>query len=131
MMLRNGHLSGRAPMRMTDQEVRGLRPKIIGARVRRVEDPRLLTGQGSFADDRVCPNALHVAFRRSDQSHARISSIECSEARRIPGVVAVFTAAEIEGFVGPIVATSRMKDYYATPIHLLARYKGGMSGRAS
>jgi aerobic carbon-monoxide dehydrogenase large subunit len=110
-------------MPMIDQEAPGLRPKIIGARVKRVEDPRLLTGQGSFADDRVLPGALHVAFRRSDQSHARISSIDCAEARGILGVVAVFTAAELEGLVNPIVATSRMKDYYATPIHLLARDK--------
>src|SRR5438874_2344167 len=123
MMPHNGHLSRRASMRMTDQDAPGLRPKIIGARVKRVEDPRLLTGQGAFADDRLCPGALHVAFRRSDQSHARISSIECSEARRMPGVVAVFTAAELEGLVNPIVATSRMKNYYATPIHLLARDK--------
>jgi len=110
-------------MHMTDQDAPGLRPKIIGARVKRVEDPRLLTGQGSFADDRICPGALHVAFRRSDHSHARILRVDCSEARKMPGIFAVFTAAELEGLVNPIVATSRMKNYYATPIHLLARDK--------
>jgi hypothetical protein len=39
----------------------GLRPKNIGARVKRVEDPRLLTGQGSFTADRIVPGALHIA----------------------------------------------------------------------
>jgi carbon-monoxide dehydrogenase large subunit len=50
---------------MMDHDAPGLRPKIIGASVRRVEDRRLLTGQGSFAGDRTCPGALHLAFRRS------------------------------------------------------------------
>jgi carbon-monoxide dehydrogenase large subunit len=56
----------------------GLRPKNIGARVKRVEDPRLLTGQGSFTADRIVPGALHVAFRRSDHAHALIASISTS-----------------------------------------------------
>ena len=51
------------------------RPKIIGARVKRTEDPRLLTGHGSFVDDRQV-NALHVAFRRSEHAHARIVKID-------------------------------------------------------
>jgi carbon-monoxide dehydrogenase large subunit len=67
----------------------GLRPKNIGARVKRVEDPRLLTGQGSFTADRIVPGALHVAFRRSDQSHALISSISTSAAAEMPGVFAI------------------------------------------
>jgi hypothetical protein len=44
----------------------------IGARVRRVEDPRLLTGLGTFTDDRIVAGALHVALRRSDHAHALI-----------------------------------------------------------
>ncbi len=59
---------------MSDQ--RDLRPKSIGARIKRVEDPRLLTGQGAFADDRVTPGALHAAFRRSDHAHARIVRVD-------------------------------------------------------
>ena len=69
------------------------RPKIVGARVKRTEDPRLLTGRGSFVDDR--PAALHVAFRRSEHSHARIKAIECGAARKADGVVAVFTAEDL------------------------------------
>ena len=54
-----------------DALARGLRPRNVGARMKRVEDPRLLAGQGSFTDDRLVPHALHVAFRRSDRAHAR------------------------------------------------------------
>ena len=71
------------------------RPKIIGARIKRTEDPRLLTGLGTFTDDRQVLRLLHVAFRRSDQSHARIRAIDCAAARQAPGVVAVFTADDL------------------------------------
>jgi aerobic carbon-monoxide dehydrogenase large subunit len=111
-------------------ELGELRPKLVGARVKRVEDPRLLTGQGSFADDRLIPGALHVAFRRSDHAHARIAAIECSEARNLPGVFAIFTGEDLEGVVKPIVATSRMKSYHPTPIHVLARGKVRHVGEA-
>jgi carbon-monoxide dehydrogenase large subunit len=99
------------------------RPKIVGARIKRTEDPRLLTGVGAYTDDRQSASALHVAFRRSDQSHARIRSIDCSPARNAPDVVAVFTAEDLADLVTPIVATSRMPNYYATPILPLARGK--------
>jgi carbon-monoxide dehydrogenase large subunit len=96
------------------------RPKIIGARVKRTEDPRLLTGRGSFVDDRQV-SALHVAFRRSEHAHARIVSIECAAARAAPGVIAVFTVDDLA--VKPLTAASRMKGYYATPVLPLARGK--------
>src|SRR5580693_2926927 len=63
----------------------GLRPKNIGARVKRVEDRRLLTGEGAFTGDRVVPGALHVAFRRSDHVHALISNISTAAAAEMPG----------------------------------------------
>jgi len=100
-----------------------LRPKIIGARVQRVEDPRLLRGLGSYVDDRQIARVLHVAFRRSDHSHARIGSIDCSKALAAPGVAAVLTADDLNGLVQPLYATSRMAGYYATPIFPLARGK--------
>jgi carbon-monoxide dehydrogenase large subunit len=107
---------------MTDAELY-TRPKIVGARIKRTEDPRLLTGRGAYTDDRQVADALHVAFRRSDQSHARIVSIDCTAARAAPGIVAVFTAEDFDGVVKPVVATSRMPNYYATPILPLARGK--------
>jgi carbon-monoxide dehydrogenase large subunit len=107
---------------MTDASGIHARPKIIGARIKRTEDPRLLTGLGAYTDDREVVRALHVAFRRSDQSHARIRAIDCSAARAAPGVVTVFTAEDLID-VKPLAAASRMANYYATPILPLARGK--------
>jgi carbon-monoxide dehydrogenase large subunit len=69
--------------------------KLIGKRIKRNEDPRLLTGQALFVDDVQIPGMLHAAFVRSDYAHARISSIDVSEALERPGVVAVFTAEDM------------------------------------
>ncbi len=73
----------------------------VGASVKRVEDPRFLTGQGRYVDDLKFPNMAHAAFLRSPYSHARIT-VDASEARALPGVVAVFTAADLVGVVNPI-----------------------------
>ncbi|GAC1548655.1 MAG: xanthine dehydrogenase family protein molybdopterin-binding subunit [Beijerinckiaceae bacterium] len=98
------------------------RPKIIGARIKRTEDPRLLTGRGAYTDDRKVPGLLHVAFRRSDHSHALISSVDTTNAKQAPGVIAVFTAEDMTD-VTAVFATSRMKDYHATAILALAKEK--------
>jgi carbon-monoxide dehydrogenase large subunit len=91
-----------------------LRPKLIGARIKRVEDPRLLTGQGVYVDDRRAVRMLHIAFRRSDYSHARIVNIDTSAAKKIPGVFGVFTHLDIEPIATSVRATSRTKNYHAT-----------------
>ena len=101
----------------------GLRPKNIGARIKRVEDPRLLTGQGAFTADQLVPGALHVAFRRSDHAHALISGISTSAAAEMPGVFAIYTAQELDDLVEPVRALSRMGNYHATTLHPLARDK--------
>jgi carbon-monoxide dehydrogenase large subunit len=69
--------------------------KSIGIRMKRVEDPRLLTGQALFVDDVDIPNMLHAAFLRSDYAHAYLRSVDVSKARAHPGVVAVFTAEDM------------------------------------
>src|SRR6188472_908040 len=66
-----------------------------GAPVRRVEDPRLLRGEAPYTDDLKVPGALQAVFVRSDWAHARIASIDTAEAAQAPGVVAVFTAADL------------------------------------
>ncbi len=63
--------------------------------VRRREDPRLITGAGEFVDDLRVPGCLHAAMLRSPHAHARIRSIDVSAARRAPGVVGVFVAADL------------------------------------
>jgi len=69
--------------------------KFIGKRIRRIEDPRLLTGQALFVDDVEIPGMLHAAFVRSDYAHAHLKSIDVSAARERPGVVAIFTAEDM------------------------------------
>ncbi len=105
-----------------------IRPGLIGARVQRLEDPRLLTGQGSFVDDRKLPGLLHVAFCRANVPHARIGKIEFAAAAAMPGVVAVVRAEDIADASRSLRATSRMADYYATELPVLAvdkvRYVG-------
>ena len=75
--------------------------KYVGQRITRNEDPRLLTGQALFVDDVHLPGMLHAAFLRSDYAHARILSIDVSAARQRPGVVAVYTAADMGDFWKP------------------------------
>ncbi len=73
----------------------------IGERVRRNEDPRLLTGQALFVDDVDLPGMLHAAFLRSPHAHARILGIDVARARALPGVVAVYTAADLGAYWQP------------------------------
>src|SRR6516165_773301 len=68
---------------------------ILGTAVRRVEDPDLLLGRAHFVDDLPIPGVLHLAFVRSSQAHARIAGIDVDDARGQPGVVGVFTAADL------------------------------------
>jgi carbon-monoxide dehydrogenase large subunit len=77
-------------------------PKLVGQRVRRREDPRLIQGRGTYVDDLKLAGMLHLAFKRSDVAHARIRSIDTSAAKGMPGVEAVYTGADIAKFVKPV-----------------------------
>ncbi len=70
-------------------------PRYAGTRVHRVEDLRLLTGRGGFVDDISRPGMLHACFVRSPFARARINGIDASAALALPGVRAVFTAADL------------------------------------
>lgn len=107
-----------------------LRPRHVGAPIKRTEDPRLLTGRGEYSADRKPDRALHVAFRRSEQSHAKIVRIDTTAAQGAPGVLAVFTAETIAGDFEPVIPFSRMPNYYATPIVPLATGKVRYVGEA-
>ena len=67
----------------------------VGARTKRNEDPRLLTGRALFVDDIHLADMLHVAFVRSPHAHARILGIDASQAREMEGVVAIYTAEDL------------------------------------
>jgi carbon-monoxide dehydrogenase large subunit len=74
----------------------------VGQPLKRVEDPRLLTGRGRFVDDVQLPGMLHAAVLRSAQAHAHLRRVDAAAARRLAGVVAVLTGAEIDGALGAI-----------------------------
>ena len=71
----------------------------VGQSLNRFEDDRLLKGGGAFVDDMKPPGLLHGYFVRSQHAHARILSVDVSQAQNMPGVVAVLTGAEIAGRV--------------------------------
>ena len=75
--------------------------RYFGERIKRNEDPRLLTGQGLYVDDVNLPNMLHVAFVRSPYAHAKINSIDISQAMQREGVVAIYTANDLGNYWKP------------------------------
>jgi carbon-monoxide dehydrogenase large subunit len=75
---------------------------LIGARVKRKEDPRLVTGKGSYVGDLKLPGMRHVAFVRSPYAHARIRSIDATVALQRPGVVAVVTGKDFAQLCAPM-----------------------------
>jgi aerobic carbon-monoxide dehydrogenase large subunit len=77
-------------------------PKLVGQRVKRREDPRLIQGRGTYVDDVKIAGMQHMAFKRSDIAHGRIRSIDTSAAEGMPGVEAVFTGAQIARFMKPM-----------------------------
>ena len=70
--------------------------RALGGVVKRREDPRLITGAGRYTDDVQLDGCLHAVFVRSTFAHARIRGIDTTEATAMPGVVGVFTAADLE-----------------------------------
>jgi carbon-monoxide dehydrogenase large subunit len=75
--------------------VNGTESTYIGHRRVRREDPALLTGEARFTDDLAIPGALHMAVLRSTMAHARLVSVDVSEALAMPGVVAVHTGDDL------------------------------------
>ncbi|MEI7771210.1 MAG: molybdopterin cofactor-binding domain-containing protein, partial [Chloroflexales bacterium] len=69
---------------------------LIGAEVKRKEDPRLIRGAGTYVGDLKLPDMLHVALVRSPYPHARIGAITRAAAEAMPGVVAVITGADLQ-----------------------------------
>jgi carbon-monoxide dehydrogenase large subunit len=78
----------------------------VGTSVRRREDPRLLTGHGTYVDDVTVRGMVHAHFARSDLARGRIRRLDTTAARHAPGVVAVLTGADLNGLVrGRMAAT--------------------------
>ncbi|MDQ1534052.1 MAG: aerobic carbon-monoxide dehydrogenase large subunit [Actinomycetota bacterium] len=94
--------------------------RFVGQSVKRREDPRLLTGHGTYVDDIAFPGMLHGAFVRSHMARARIVSIDVIEARALPGVFAVLTAAELNADAGSLQPTMLLNDPANAPLRPLA-----------
>src|SRR5262249_1863035 len=73
-----------------------------GARVHRVEDPKFLTGRGRYLDDLAPPDLLQAHFVRSPHAHARLTRIDLSPVRALPGVVAAWGGADLAAAVRPL-----------------------------
>jgi carbon-monoxide dehydrogenase large subunit len=71
--------------------------RLFGTSIKRREDPRLITGRGTYVDDVKLPGTTYAVFVRSPHAHARIRSVDAAAARRHPGVVAVFTGRDMTG----------------------------------
>jgi carbon-monoxide dehydrogenase large subunit len=72
----------------------------------RKEDQRFITGRGRYVDDMRVPDCLHAAFVRSPYAHARVERVDADAARAMPGVVAIFTAADLPECKRPIPAAT-------------------------
>lgn len=106
---------------MADDTEREVQPfRWIGSRVRRKEDLRLTTGHGRYVGDIKLPHMVHAAALRSPFGHARINGIDASTALAMEGVVAFYSAAEIEGKVGrfPEPALSELNPAIRSEINL-------------
>jgi carbon-monoxide dehydrogenase large subunit len=85
---------------MTIAEPVETRTKYTGSRVRRTEDPRLLAGRGQYIDDLTVPKMIEAAVLRSPMAHARITSIDVSRARELPGVFDIITGEDLAAVAG-------------------------------
>jgi carbon-monoxide dehydrogenase large subunit len=95
-------------------------PKLLGASVRRREDPRFLTGRGHYVDDLVRPNMLHLSFVRSMMAHADLGGVDVSEGLAIDGVHTIMTGAEMAQRTKPIVADSLNPSWQSSNYPIMA-----------
>ncbi|MGW7260834.1 xanthine dehydrogenase family protein molybdopterin-binding subunit [Streptomyces sp. NPDC054834] len=100
----------------------------VGASVLRLEDPRLLTGKGTFVDDIHLPRMLHAQFVRSTVASGTITSLDLSAVRAVPGIVAAYSAADLE--LGDITAVLERpsSEFTVTDMPVLARDRVRFAG---
>jgi len=92
----------------------------IGRAVSRPNVPKLVQGRATYTDDIVLPRMLHAAFLRSPYAHARILGVDTAAALRVPGVLRVFTGADLAAVCDPWVAVlAHLKGMKSAPQHAL------------
>src|SRR5438067_12813841 len=84
--------------------------KLVGKRIKRTEDPRLIKGLAHYVDDVGLPGTLHVVFVRSLYAHARIKGVDAIEALKAPGVVSVYTGKDVAEKIGPVPCASALPE---------------------
>src|SRR5512147_1270356 len=103
--------------------------QIIGSTVKRREDPRLITGNGTYTDNMTLPRMAYLCILRSPHAHARIKKIDASKAKALPGVLAVYTGSDLKNAgvnpipVGWVVPDIKIGPHYPLAIDT-ARYVG-------
>jgi carbon-monoxide dehydrogenase large subunit len=93
---------------------------LVGKRIRRQEDPRLITGTATYVDDIKMPGMHHACILRSPHGAAKIRSINIKPAQDLPGVAAVFTGKDVEG-VGPVPCGASLPGLRVPPHAILAK----------
>ena len=88
----------------------------VGQSVPRSEDPMLLRGHGRYTDDVSLPGQAYAVMVRSSSAHGTIRGIDTAAARKMPGVLAVYTAADLEGY-GPLKCVVPLKNRDGSPMH--------------
>ena len=102
----------------------------VGRALKRVEDPRLVKGIGTYTDDVRLPGMLHAAILRSPHAHARVVRIDAGAAKAIPGVVAVFTGADVNDSCGLVPCAASIPDLKAPAHTVLADDRVYFAGHA-
>lgn len=85
--------------------------RLVGRPLKRMEDPRFVTGLARFTDDIVLPGMLHASFVRSIHAHAKVRRVDAADALKLPGVKAVFTGADIAREVGMMPTAGEGSEY--------------------
>src|SRR5947209_20322201 len=99
----------------------------VGKKLKRKEDPRLIQGISHYTDDLKLAGMIYCAFTRSPHAHAEIKAIRTEAARALPGVMAVFTAADTSA-VGSVPCAMQMPDLKLPKHPVLATGRGHYVG---
>src|SRR5262249_60108123 len=103
---------------------------VTGQRIKRVEEPGLLTGQGASLDDLGLPGLRHAAFAGSIHAHALIRSVDLARARSSPGVAAALSGRDLVAYVEPFAPRLEGGGFWPTTWSPLAPERARFVGEA-
>src|ERR1700731_2908472 len=120
--------SGRGEGRGLAMATTTVKPEtLVGKRIRRREDPRLITGTATYLDDIKIPGMYHACIVRSPHAAARIKKVNTKPALERPGVVAIFTGADVKD-IGPVPCGASLPGLRVPHHHILAQDRVYYSG---